>query len=412
MGITLQHADIIVREHKFRSLPRTVHLLGRQTVLFTYEQALTLLSKHKLRPVETKIELDKRTRGAVVTEQHFITDTTFFGLLGITDVRAIDHSDYEGADIIVDLNQPIPQHLAGSVDFIFGGSVLDNIFDPAMYIKNLARLLRPGGRLVDQNIGSFHHHAYVLVSPAWLLDFFVLNKFCDCKVYLLQAGAIWHVYGLVVDPGDEFTSDFGCAPVSLTFGTVVIAEKGNDSSWNSIPSQDVYRSAEEWKTYRSNLREINNSGRPYWIFSQPTSEDVTKVPIRHTKSFKYLGVFNVFAEDGQYNDLMDSIYPEPSQTGIQVIEASYGLNILTKPQAYPGVMPVCRGNVTELLAGLLNGRDRIELTVDVGYLGDPAPRLPKDLTVVYYHLDDPNKRVRQVYVPAEAHGKRLVIPSL
>src|SRR5215471_18899596 len=52
-----------------------------------------------------------------------------------------------------------------SVDFLFGGSVLDNIFDPATYMVNVSKLLRPGGRVFDQNIISQVHHPYLLVTP-------------------------------------------------------------------------------------------------------------------------------------------------------------------------------------------------------------------------------------------------------
>jgi len=174
MGIDLFHAEMIVREHLFRPLPETVHLLGRQTVLFGEETARSLLSRYGIFPAASKVVLDTATVGAkAAADRGYITDETFFGMLGVKEIKAIDHSDYEAADVIVDLNQPLPEALEGNADFIFGGSVLDNIFDPATYIKNIGQLLKPGGRLIDQNICSFHHHPYILASPAWYFDYFV-----------------------------------------------------------------------------------------------------------------------------------------------------------------------------------------------------------------------------------------------
>src|SRR5262249_37722910 len=142
------------------------------------------------------VEIDRTTSFAIASGKEFISDATFFGLLGVKLIRAIDHSDFEGADIILDLNEPIGNELAGTVEFLYGGSVLDNIFDPATYIKNVARLLAPNGRVIDQNLGSFHYHPYVITAPAWYFDYFVLNSFTDCKIYFVQAGAVTHFYGL------------------------------------------------------------------------------------------------------------------------------------------------------------------------------------------------------------------------
>jgi 2-polyprenyl-3-methyl-5-hydroxy-6-metoxy-1,4-benzoquinol methylase len=66
-------------------------------------------------------------------------------------VKAVDVSPYEGAEVIHDLNQPLPDRLRGTADFIVDGSVLDNVFDPATGLRNLTEMLRPGGRLLMSN---------------------------------------------------------------------------------------------------------------------------------------------------------------------------------------------------------------------------------------------------------------------
>jgi len=411
MGIAPFHAEVIIREHKFRPLPKTVHLLGRQTVQLDYAQALRLLEKNGIEPVETQIEFDHSTHLATASGNEYISDRMFFGLLGVESVRAIDHSDYEGADIILDLNQPIPESLEGSADFLYGGSVLDNIFDPASYLKNMARILRPGGRLIDQNLASFNLHPYVVVSPAWLYDYFVINNFADCKIYFLQSGVLNHVYGMEVQVDQEFICDMGNAPISSPFATIVVAEKSGASTWNRIPSQDQYRARDEWDAYRSNMRAMQASSRRYALFSAPSVEELSKVSLRRTKSFAYLGLFSAFDEREPLRD-PSAAFRELPNRGLRILEATYGLNVLAEAMPRPGILPLCRGNVTETIAGIFNGRPRGEFVVDFRYFGDPAPEKGKDLTVLYYHLDDPEQRVRTVYLPAEAHGKTLSIPPL
>lgn len=405
MGISAIHAELIIREHKFRPLPKTVHLLGRQTVQLNYQQISAILVRHGIAPSAVSIEIDRTTSFAIASGQDFISDATFFGLLGVTKIRAIDHSDFEGADIILDLNQPISADLAGTAEFVYGGSVLDNVFDPATYIKNIARLLAPSGRLLDQNLGSFHFHPYVVTAPAWYFDFFVLNGFEDCKVYFIQAGHVPHLYGLEFDPDDPFISDFGSAGIGSPFGIAIIAEKGGQSSWERVPSQDQYRDAAEWATFRANLVRVKSSGRRYEIFGRPSATDLARAPLRWSKSFRYLGAMKA-ANDQSF----DGALPRASQTGLKIIEASYGLNLLGQPLLRPGIVPLCAGNTTEALGELVNGQNGVEMTVDVALLGDPAPGLAKELVVYYLYLEDPGKMVRAIRIAGEAHGRQLKIP--
>jgi hypothetical protein len=80
------------------------------------------------------------------------------------------------------------------------------------------------------------------------------------------------------------------------------------------------------------------------------------------------------------------------------------------PLPHPAIVPLCRGYATDQIAALLNGSDEVRLMIDVEMLGDPAPGLGKDLTILYYYADAPVKIVHQAYLPAEAHGRQLEIP--
>ena len=114
-----------------------------------------------------------------------MSDAAPFKLLGARSVKALDHSPYEGADVIHDFRYPVPSHLHGTADFILDGSTLDNVFTPSIVLQNYAKLLRPGGRLLMENAFSAHNTAYVMMPPMWYLDYFVINKFVDCKVYII-----------------------------------------------------------------------------------------------------------------------------------------------------------------------------------------------------------------------------------
>ena len=396
MGISPLHAELLILEHKRKPLPPVVHLLGRQTVILGIDRAIALIRSHGVEPHPVGLEIDRQTLGAQSVGAEYVSDRTFFGMLGVHKVLAIDHADYEGAEIILDLNEPVPEAYHGSVDFVFGGSVLDNIFDPAAYMKNVARLLKPGGRLFDQNILSQHHHPYCLVSPAWVLDYFVVNRFRYCLVYVTEhAGAGFaHVYAL--EPSaDDLTSDFGPPRGGIPIGFSVVAEKGPHSTSELSPIQDQYRSEQDRAAYRDRLAEMLVADkRPR--FRAPTALELLRLGTRASRSYRYLGVAG------------GTIGSSPaSETGLRILEATYGGNCLAIPIDRSAVCAVYRGNATDTLASLANGSARWRWTVDVNMLGDPAPGHGKDLEVYYVDDGDPQLRLRRAYLAPEAAGQVL-----
>lgn len=411
MGITILSAEFIIQEHRYKPLPETVHLLGRQTICFDYETACRMMLKHGITPVNVERRADETTRTAMTGTEQYISDSTFFGMLGVKTVYAIDHSDYEGADIIVNLNRPIEPKFEGFADFIFGGSVLDNVFDPACYMRNITRMLRPGGRLIDINSSSFGEHPYVLISPAWYYDYCVINGFAACSLYVSEGGPALsmnasHIYGLDVKVGDETIADPGDPASGMRTHVIMIAEKGEQTSWDQSPSQDQYRGEEEWKLYRRNLEKMNASPRPRVTARRPTTVEASGYAARNIRGLDHLGLFDAFS----VNPPRQSAKPgDETERGIRIVEATYGLNQRAAVMPRIANVPFRRGNVTAVLAMLINGQDECDIELDVTTLGDPAPGLPKDLTVLYYNAGETNPRLHTVHIPEEAHGKRLKI---
>jgi hypothetical protein len=138
-----------------------------------------------------------------------------------------------------------------------------------MALRNLAAILKPGGRLLMINAWSPRDGAYQLCSPAWYLDFFVTNGFADCKTYVcISAGNRANAYWL--DPAFMRTAEARFRVPLLACwwripAVLVLAEKANEPPSSPLvsPTQAHYRSEREWGRYLENLAAITRSTRPH-----------------------------------------------------------------------------------------------------------------------------------------------------
>jgi len=290
MGIQKPHAMMLINEVKHRPLPEVVHLIGRQTIHMTEDETRQAFNEAGVVPRPAAVEIDTTTGCAELSDKKFITDRTFFRMLGAQTVHAIDITDREGAEIILDLNKELPPEYEGFAQFVFGGSVCDNVFNPAGYIRNIARLIAPGGRYTAQEVASNNWHPYVVLPPTWYHDFFILNGFADIKVYVFHCTPYaWNTY--VLDPpiGYNLIPNF-VVPRDQVAGVFIIAEKDEESTWSLIPNQDQYRPSAEWKLFRKHHQKIKASSRPLQRYPLPLLEHEREaVPVKLVPCHSFIG---------------------------------------------------------------------------------------------------------------------------
>jgi SAM-dependent methyltransferase len=283
MGIMAPVARLILRDHIRRPFAGTGLLVGRQTVPLTPDSALKMLSQEGIEPRNIQIEIDKSTIAAQT--KGYITDTSFFSLFSDIKISALDVTDYEGAEIVHDMHEPIPASLENKYDFVWNGSCLDNMFDPATAMMNTARMVRPGGRLICMEMGSPHFDAYTMYSQSWFNDYFAINNFSYCKVYsfVFRPNDIWTGPYQVFLPNNY--KDASRLFPMMTFKdcallTFAIAEKSENSTWDRKPIQWQYRP--DHKLYQ--IAFANFTKLP--SISLPKKKD-RKIPFR--RGFDYIG---------------------------------------------------------------------------------------------------------------------------
>jgi SAM-dependent methyltransferase len=90
----------------------------------------------------------------------------FLKFLGCRSVLSIDYSQFEGADIIYDLNKPVPRGLHQRFDIIFDGGTMEHVFNVPMVLDSVKKMLRPGGIFITINAANHQlGHGFYQFSP-------------------------------------------------------------------------------------------------------------------------------------------------------------------------------------------------------------------------------------------------------
>jgi SAM-dependent methyltransferase len=190
--------------------------LGTQDLAFTYSQAEAFLTARGIPYREVPLP-ERRTTNSFAYVSHadwwqykdFIHQETLVRLLGLSKEQlfTLDSDDYEHADIIHDLNQPIPHHF-GQFDLIVNQGTLEHVFDIRQALWNLSDLTRVGGQVVHMAPAAFLNHGFYNFNALLFADFYRQSGWIEEELYY----SLWpkvslgdrEIYARV--PPDQFTS--------------------------------------------------------------------------------------------------------------------------------------------------------------------------------------------------------------
>jgi SAM-dependent methyltransferase len=158
MGIHIPNLAFLLK-FKGRCLGSTLSL-GRQEIHISsdplsqeYRDAMALLRKY-----DQSVSLDD-LRGDGYAN-------TLFNYLGSSDFCSIDASNYEGAELVHDLNLPVGADITNRFDCIFDGGTLEHVFDIPQALRNVGRMLKVGGLFLSSNgANNFLGHGFYQFSP-------------------------------------------------------------------------------------------------------------------------------------------------------------------------------------------------------------------------------------------------------
>ena len=87
--------------------------------------------------------------------------------------NSLDYSPFEGADLLHDLNQPVPDHLKNRYNAVIEAGTLEHIFNFPIAISNLMQMTRVGGTIFASTIANnLCGHGFYQFSPELIFRIF------------------------------------------------------------------------------------------------------------------------------------------------------------------------------------------------------------------------------------------------
>jgi SAM-dependent methyltransferase len=111
-----------------------------------------------------------------------------FRNLGFNIIDSIDVSNYEGANIVHDLNIPIPDNMVSKYDLVFDGGTTEHLFNQLNALENIHNLLKIGGVIVHYTpANNYLDHGFFQPQPSFYYEYYLENGYEIIDSYLIQA---------------------------------------------------------------------------------------------------------------------------------------------------------------------------------------------------------------------------------
>lgn len=151
--------------HEAQTLIDLYNRGGRFRDVLTLGRSDFLVDRRDLRRLLAGAALDRDAVQGFLSREHPYADPLFV-LLGAEKVDALDASAYEGANVIHNLNEPVPQRLKEQYDLVYDGGTLEHVFNFPLALKACMEMARVGGYVMTHNpANNMGGHGFYQISP-------------------------------------------------------------------------------------------------------------------------------------------------------------------------------------------------------------------------------------------------------
>lgn len=168
----------------------------------------------------------------------------FFEALGAKKVVSLDYSDYEKAEIIHDLNKPLPDVLKNNFTVVFDGGTLEHVFNFPIAIRNCMDMVMPGGHFIGITpCNNQCGHGLYQFSPE--LYYSIFSEQHGFKVKVMY---------VAVDVANDEREWYAVANPQAVRSRVVF--KNSNPTYLMVVAEKVADLASEINPYQSDYQEI------------------------------------------------------------------------------------------------------------------------------------------------------------
>jgi hypothetical protein len=212
--------------------------LGRQVLMVHPKELSYLLKKFHL-PI-SKFELDNVYKSGDLKLGIWQYSEAFFKYLGANKIESIDASDYEGASIIHDMNNPLDDQHYARYTLLIDGGTLEHIFNFPIALKNCMHLLKKGGHFISITPANNQcGHGFYQFSPeVYFRAFSEQNGFRLRKILLSEVSSRKRWYE-VSDP-NQVGRRFRFRNLIETYIMVIAQKISDDATMRFAPQQSDY----------------------------------------------------------------------------------------------------------------------------------------------------------------------------
>ncbi len=173
MGLIHNNALALLKAKKRGTTFKKVLLIGRQQ-LFITPKKIKLLSK------QFSIDISNFSY-----EYGGYSEEFFRCFFGAEIIDSLDYDDFEGSNIIHDLNFPISKEYYESYDVVIDGGTLEHVFNFPIAIGNCMNFVKKDGSLFIFNMANNHMgHGFYQFSPELFFRLFESNGFITKDIIL------------------------------------------------------------------------------------------------------------------------------------------------------------------------------------------------------------------------------------
>jgi len=237
--LTLGRQDVWLDEAEFCNLVQSAGL-GKKRIM----GSLRLNNSAR----DQRMQEIRRSGNALRSCSHdprlFVTDEFLFNALGFESCTSADVSDYEGASIIHDFNQPgLGRAADREFEFVFDGGTAEHVFHFPNFLRNVFEVTKVGGYALHASPSNNHvDHGFYQFSPTVFYDWYEANRWDIVRAeffrYTPSVNEPWQYSEYT--PGSLDPIAFGGLDGAL-YGVMFLARKRPDSTFDVIPQQSWYR---------------------------------------------------------------------------------------------------------------------------------------------------------------------------